>query len=208
MKITEIDLRVSLAKYLISIKHKDSCIFATEARYGFGDRRADFVMVDNFSHAFEIKSDFDTTARLPDQLEEYMSTFDFVTIVTTPAHLNKIRKLTTTKIGLLLHRQGKIHQLRMAKQNKRLSKNHLSSSITRERLIKEIFGLKKNSSLEEAQSYAVKKLTTNQLRKMFINELRSRFSASSELFFQETDNEINEEDLLLLKRTSHLWFGN
>lgn len=206
MKITEIELRISLAKYLIAQEQDNTRIFASEARYGFGDRRADFVMINSFSHAFEIKSDFDTTARLSEQLTEYVSTFDYVTVVTTPNHLKKIREMSTKKVGLIIQLNGGIKLIRTASLNKRLSKHHLVSSITKERLINYLPNIKKSSALETVRNQAIKQLKTVELRKLFIDELHSRFFASSEQFFLETDSEINEEDLMLLKRASHLWF--
>lgn len=203
-RTTEVELRIALVEKLLGEHRNDRPVFANEARYGFADRRADFVMVDECSHAFEIKSDFDTTARLEDQLTEYVATFDFVTIVTTNAHLQKVRSIAPKNVGLLVLENGILSQKRAAKQNRRLSKQHLVASVTRDSLIRALPEMRKDTALAKVQMDAMKKMGASQLRGLFIDELRRRFSETSSQFLGETDDELHEEDLLLLRRVSRL----
>lgn len=203
-KISEAQLRIALARKLLLEYRAEQPIFANEARYGFADRRADFVMVNECSHAFEIKSDFDTTLSLEDQLSEYVATFDFVTVVTTQLHLKKVRAIAPKNVGLLILEDGTFMQKRAAKQNRRLSKQHLVASVTRGSLIQAVPELRKNAGLAGVQLGAVKMMAASQLRNLFIDELRKRFSETSNQFIGETDSEPHEEDLLLLRRISRL----
>lgn len=204
LELAEGDLRVALARLLVAENRARNVIFAIEARYGFKDRRADFVMLNEYSHAFEIKSDFDTVARLEEQTFEYVSTFDFLTIVTTELHLSKVRSIVPQKVGLIVFRGGELKRVRSAQQNKRLSKHHLVASISKSTLTQHLTAAQKKSSRRELEGFFVTALKTSELRRLFLTELQSRFAETSNQFFSETDDDIREEDLLLLRRVSRL----
>ena len=204
LELSEGDLRVALARLLAAEYRARNTIFAIEARYGFKDRRADFVMLNDYSHAFEIKSDFDTVARLEEQTSEYISTFDFVTVVTTELHLSKVRSIVPQKVGLIVFRGGQLHRVRAAQQNKRLSKHHLVASISKSSLVQHLTAAQKKASRREMEELSIKVLRTSELRELFLIELQSRFAETSSQFFSETDDDIREEDLFLLRRVSRL----
>jgi hypothetical protein len=65
-----------------------------------GVARIDLAVVNGSIHGYEIKSDRDTLARLPAQVEIYNRTLDFVTIVTAPCHVDKIRKVVPRWWGI------------------------------------------------------------------------------------------------------------
>lgn len=203
-RASEGKIRAALARLLACENQVTRPMFAVEAKYGFMDRRADFLLLNEFTHAFEIKSDFDNTSRLEEQLAEYSSTFDFVTVVTTEKHVKKIRSLSSRKIGLITLRGGDLVRVREAKQNKRLSKVHLAASISKESLIVELASMNKHASLSEVRAKAVELLSVAELRIAFRREIEKRFSKTSDQFFNEVDREINEEDLLILRRVSRL----
>lgn len=58
-----------------------------------GIARVDLAVVNGSVHGYEIKSEQDTLARLPNQAEIYNRALDFVTIVAAPVHANKIGKV-------------------------------------------------------------------------------------------------------------------
>lgn len=53
-----------------------------------GDARIDLAVVTDRLHGYEIKSDFDSLQRLPKQARHYSAVFDYVTLITTNAHLS------------------------------------------------------------------------------------------------------------------------
>jgi hypothetical protein len=55
-----------------------------------GMARIDLAVVNGSVHGYEIKSEQDTLARLPGQAEIYSRTLEFVTIVSSPNHAQKI----------------------------------------------------------------------------------------------------------------------
>jgi len=198
-------IRTALVRHLASLGRSQKCILAVEAVYGFENRRADLLQLDDFSHAFEIKSDFDNTSRLPGQLAEYSRTFDFVSVVTTPRLLPEVRKIAPRRVGLMVFRCGKVELVRKPAINKQLSKFHLAGGTTKARLLDVLPGPYKNRDAAEVRGEAARVLTTKVLRSLFHSELIDRFAASSEIFFTETDAEISTEDLLLLRRSSRLF---
>ncbi|WP_198040730.1 sce7726 family protein [Phaeobacter inhibens] len=203
---SETDVRVALVRHLVAKNSSSRCIYATEAKYGASERRADVLTLNNTSHAFEIKSDYDSTARLTEQLTDYLGTFDYVTVVTTPTHIKKVRGISSSKVGLWLFSSGRINEVRSPRPNRRLSKLHLASSISKDQLLEAMPHLKRNASIDEARHEAAQKLNTKALRNLFIEGLIQRFSKTSEQFLRETDSQIEMEDLSLLRRTSRISF--
>lgn len=203
-EMSEGDLRLALARLLVQENRAKNPIFAIEARYGFGDRRADFVMLDDFTHAFEIKSDIDTLTRLDEQVSEYVSTFDFVSVVTTEFHLSKVRSIIPPKVGILVARDHVLKKVRKAKQNKRLSKHHLVASISMETLSLSLPNRQRRVSRQELEAFCLKNQTLEELRRLFLVELHNRFGETSGQFLEETDSDIQEEDLLMLRRVTRL----
>lgn len=203
-KASEGDLRLALARVLAEENRAKNPILAMEARYGFGDRRADFVMLDEFSHAFEIKSDIDTLTRLDEQISEYVLTFDFVSVVTTELHLSKVRSIAPKKVGILVARDHELKRVRRAQQNKRLSKHHLVASISMETLSLSLPNRQRRVSRQELEAFCLKSRSLEELRQLFLVELHNRFGETSRQFLEETDSDIQEEDLLMLRRVTHL----
>ncbi|WP_392338755.1 sce7726 family protein [Loktanella salsilacus] len=197
---TEVSLRLALVNRLRNEFHNSKAVFAAEARYGAGDRRADFISLTDVAHAFEIKSSFDSLARLPLQILDYANTFDLVTVVTTTRHLQKAQQILPRKTGLWLYDAGALKVVRAASRNHRLSKVHLASGCNKLALISALDGAKTAEHIEALQVMAVKKLKLSVLRDLFHNELQRRYAVTSEHFIQETDSELAAEDLLLLRR--------
>ncbi len=69
--------------------------------YG-GDVRADVVAMNGSIHGYEIKSDRDTLARLPRQVEAYGAVFDRASLVVSESHLEPARELLPDWWGVLL----------------------------------------------------------------------------------------------------------
>lgn len=201
---SEISLRLALVNKLKGIFADSDSIFATEARYGAGDRRADFLVLNENAYAFEIKSDFDSLNRLDYQIADYSCTFDYVSVVTTRRHIQKVRKSTSRKTGLWLYEAGELMQVREASKNARLSRLHLSSGCSRDGLLRALSEARATDSLEVLKEKAIKCMKVTDLRKLFHTELVRRYSATSDSFMQETDGSLLAEDLLLLRRACRI----
>lgn len=202
---TEPEIRTALAQFLVSEFDGPKPLLASEVRYGSEQRRADLVLINEYSHAFEIKSDYDTTVRLSGQLDEYSQTFDYTFVVTTGAHIDRVRSIAPRKVGLLLYKDGAVTLLRRPQQSKRLSKPHLAASISRTTLLEALPNIRRATSAEQVREIAATTLTTPALRRLFFQEMHYRFAKSSALFFAETDFQLNIEDLSLLRREARLY---
>jgi hypothetical protein len=135
---------------------------------------------------------------------EYVSTFDFVSVVTTELHLSKVRSIIPQKVGILVCRDRELKRVRCAHQNKRLSKHHLVASISKETLSLRLPSRQRRVSRRELEEFCVKKMPTEELRQLFLVELHNRFGETSRQFIEETDSDIQLEDLLMLRRVSRL----
>lgn len=205
-KSSEDEIRAALARFLITSIYDRSPVLASEAVYGFENRRADFIYADDYSHAYEIKSDFDTTLRLQAQISEYTKTFDYVSVLTTPRLLADVRKEIPRRVGLLVFRDRQISLVRKATQIRSLSKRHLASSISKTSLTQALSVVSRAQSVDEIRRRAASELTLQQLRTAFLEELKYRFAETTRLFLNEIDQNVEDEDLLLLRRGSRLSF--
>jgi hypothetical protein len=65
-----------------------------------GTARIDIAVVNGSLRGFEIKSERDTLHRLPGQCEAYSQCLDFVTIVASTTHIDKVRSLVPNWWGI------------------------------------------------------------------------------------------------------------
>jgi hypothetical protein len=75
------------------------------ALYG-GTNRADYAALNRFSHGYEIKSDRDTLARLPQQVEAYCAVFERATLVSASRHLSPAQQIIPEWWGIIEVQSG------------------------------------------------------------------------------------------------------
>jgi hypothetical protein len=92
--VRDLDIRRALLLKMKQLHYKEPDTRVVE-ELGLcqGNARVDIAVVNGSLHGYEIKSERDTLNRLPSQCETYNRSLDFVTIVASSAHLEKIRKL-------------------------------------------------------------------------------------------------------------------
>ena len=80
-----------------------------------GSTRADVVHITSGAmHGYELKGDNDTLKRVPNQLQCYAAAYDFVSFVVVEKHLSKLLTLLPDWAGILVARDGQLHQYRAA----------------------------------------------------------------------------------------------
>ncbi len=84
----------------------------TELRVG--RCKADIVVLNGSSTAYEIKSDLDNLGRLENQLTTYLQAFASVNVVAGHRHLDAILALAPKPVGVLCLRRGSISVIRKA----------------------------------------------------------------------------------------------
>ena len=193
------EMRVILMDYISQEYANEDYYVALEAQYASNDRRADVLLINEYTHAFEIKSDVDSISRLSEQMEDYRRTFDYLTIVTTATHQKKVKKMLGQNDGLMLISDGKISISKEAKINKRISKKSLVSLCSKKALTG-ILGLPNSAYLQnEVEAIAEKKLSLMRLKEIAFAELERRFKNRYKVFLEEACPPYRECDLSVLK---------
>lgn len=83
------DIKIKFIAWIL--QNDQDAIIGHEVLYSQNQRRADLVVIkQDLMYALEIKSDIDTINRLNDQIKDYLSTFDFVSVITTSKHIKEI----------------------------------------------------------------------------------------------------------------------
>lgn len=86
--------KILLGKYSLNTSS-----ILTEFR--IGERKADVVILNGTSIAYEIKTEYDSLDRLQDQLSAYVRTFDMTNVITSNSQLSSLEKILPDEIGLL-----------------------------------------------------------------------------------------------------------
>lgn len=80
--------------------------------------KADIVIFNGTSTAYEIKSDRDSLARLPLQIEDYRKVFAKVVVVTDAKHLTTLEEMLSADVGILeLNEKRALSTIRQAEEN-------------------------------------------------------------------------------------------
>ena len=105
--------------------------------------RVDLCVVNAFTRAFEIKSEFDSLAKLENKLNNYSSLFEYLYIIISNNHVANSIEMISDKIGIITYNRNRLGNiqfklLRAADKNnsicpktqlKQLSKTHLLTLI-------------------------------------------------------------------------------
>lgn len=67
-----------------------------------GGSKADVVILNGTSTAYEIKSERDSIARLPNQLDSYRQVFASVNVITSHSHLESVLRIAPEDVGVLV----------------------------------------------------------------------------------------------------------
>lgn len=80
-----------------------------------GEARIDIAIVNGHIHGLEIKSEQDTLARLPHQIDVYSKVFDYLTLVVARSHIDAARKILPKTWGIMQASMRKNVQLKSIK---------------------------------------------------------------------------------------------
>lgn len=198
------DLRIRLLEHIAQAYSGVEHFAALEARYSATERRADVLVVSDFSHAFEIKSDVDRLDRLPEQLKDYRRTFDFVTVVTTPKHTPKVQKMLGRNDGLIVISSQEAREIKAPERNKKITKRNMISMCSKS-VLSEILDMPYDSlPLEKIRILAEKTLPLAVLQQATLRELKRRFQDRYDAFLEEARVPYRESDLVLLQHNDRL----
>lgn len=151
-----------------------------ELGIGSGTSRADVTVIGEDLHVFEIKSDFDSLVRLPDQLSYYAKIFDRITVVTAYRHLDKILEMAMPMCGIILakERPSELGVIRRAAKNTEIQPIELAGLLWKEEAlgILEHYGGGRNArkTRDDVFGELSERVPLNELRALVIKNLRSR----------------------------------
>jgi hypothetical protein len=150
------------------------------SEFRVGKSKADIVILNGTSSAYEIKSERDNLNRLEGQLESYLKVFAKVNIITGEGHLEKINSIANKDVGLLLlNDRYQISIIRKPIERKdRIEPRMLFESLQRKEQIEILmqFGVSPpavpNTQLHEALLEKFLKLPSAQLHDITIKTLK------------------------------------
>lgn len=133
-----------LANKILLGKHSlNTSQILTEFRVGRS--KADVVLLNGTSTVYEIKSEYDSFARLERQIQSYFEIFDYINVITSPLQAKKLDSILPDKAGILvLTDRNTISTKRKPKSNREnINPATLFDSIRKAeytRIIKEYYG--------------------------------------------------------------------
>src|SRR3989338_2418714 len=103
-KIIRVALREILGKERKNYKSEEKLPAEIFEEFGVshGTARIDFAIVNGVMHGYEIKSDRDTLDRLPEQMKQYNTVFDKMTLVVCKKHLYHAVNAVPSWWGIIL----------------------------------------------------------------------------------------------------------
>lgn len=119
----DIIIRSALREYLKKRHAKDKKLrIIEELGVRHGTARIDIAVVNGIMHGYEIKSDCDTLERLPEQMDEFDTIFDKLTLVVGKRHLYKAIHIVPDWWGIMvakINTDNKVifHTIREAENN-------------------------------------------------------------------------------------------
>lgn len=181
-RLTADVLKKMITSFLLS-RDSDG-VLGYEVMYGSSRRVADMVFISKgHSYAIEIKSEFDTTARLQNQLHEYLSLFDYILVFSAPKHINTINAILPENVGLYSIMETGVQKKRHEKINHHVKKSELLISIP-SAAVKTNFSVKGKLTSDEIRAVVMKK-SYKTIHNFFINYFKERLINSST---KRTDN--------------------
>lgn len=106
----------------IKEQHRDdpNTIALEEMGVAGGHARIDIAVINGELTGYELKSDRDTLARLPRQVEIFSKLFDRLYLVLTSKHIDAAISLIPPWWGIVLVKESELHYLRQSQPNKNI----------------------------------------------------------------------------------------
>lgn len=177
----------------------ENLIIGNEFMYGIKRKVVDLVVLKNDNIiAVEIKSNSDNLKRLEEQILEYKKIFDYVLIVATEKHINKICEVTSSSIGVYVIKNNLvINKIRSPHIQRNKDKTEMLFSINAKYLCKlNHYNLRNYNADEVRNMYKKRRISNIQeiLRKYIIKKYKERYC----LFINERGVQTHIEDLCIL----------
>lgn len=192
--MNETELKCLLIDFLLE-QYPDCQLIGSEIPYISRKRWVDALLItkENNLIVFEIKSDIDTLKRLDGQIEDAITTFNELYVVTSSKYRN-IASLLPKNVGYLFIEKEKQKVVKKAKHLKRLSKENLTRFLWKSDLEK--FCRCNNQSIELMRNSFIKSFSTSEIKDIVVQTLLNRYATRFDMFKQNRgQNKTILEDL-------------
>jgi hypothetical protein len=93
----------NIVKYNLAMQNLDHGDEVSIFEANVNSSRLDFSRINGESHAYEIKTELDTTDRLEKQICDYEKVFEKLYVVIHPSHYKKVKQLVPRKCGIITY---------------------------------------------------------------------------------------------------------
>jgi len=150
-RTSDLKIRQTLIDYVAQQYNDHPAKIIEEFSICEGTARVDLAAVNGVMHGFEIKSDLDSLARLPHQMEQYGAVFDKITLVVGATHLYHAFNIVPDWWGVIVARENEngaisLNEIRKPEKNENRKAYSVARLLWREEAIN---GLKTEAGISK-----------------------------------------------------------
>ena len=123
--------------FIIKNLYNSKSIYFDE--YPIGDVRADIISINGHITVYEIKTEYDNTKRLANQLENYLQYFEYVYIICDEKKVSKIIDMIPDDCGIYTYKKrinGRFTKIKNASRSRYLNKKAILTKISKKYKLK------------------------------------------------------------------------
>lgn len=182
-----------------------SFIVASEVPFSDLRRRVDLLTIGTELHAIEIKSSRDNLDRLGQQLDDYRTHFERVSIYCTAKHLNKVRDVVPKSVGIVVldETDRSFSVIQTSQVRRRVTKESWAKFLYTDdlrRLLRANGYLgNRRAPIEELRKKLIDISSAEQIRSYALEALYQRYLGRFTQFLQERGAVTHQDDIQLLR---------
>jgi hypothetical protein len=193
----EIYFKTKMIDYII--KKNNDVILVSEFSFNYQKRRADILLIENdLTHAIEIKSDVDNIYKLNSQIDDYLKSFNKVSIFISTKHI-KALKSVHKNVGIFLFDENEIICKRKPKIRKQLDKKIILDFLSTSELKEHSNYKGNNASRVDLISEIEERVNFKNIKNISIKSLKEKITSTFKLFINERMNKTTIHDLSILE---------
>lgn len=166
-----------------------------------GSSRADICMFNGTSRVYEIKTEYDSFARLDSQMNDYKQAYEYLNLVIPKSKLDDAIKFIDETIGIIVYsfsnNRIRFETFRIPIHNDDIDSRFQMSQLTKKQL--QSITLNSNSARDDMINDIIRTYTKTEINKFFINLMKEKYS-NRWLYLYENKNRIKPLD--------YQWFFN
>lgn len=181
------DIRLQLAAWLeTEYAYDTTTVICHELAIPRPSARIDVAVANGVLAAYEIKSDVDSLARLPRQVNSFGHVFERATLVTTSRHIEKAKSFIPAWWGILvINPDDGFKRVKQGRLNTQISRVHTLYLLTRDELISIARSQMVRVSSRDPKNFIVQKLAdelrTSQIMYGVREALKARYPRMSSM---------------------------